>query len=299
MDKFEAMQRFVLVAQSGSFTKAADALGLPKSSVSHSVQSLEKNLGIRLFHRSTRSVTLTQDGETYFPQCQAILAEMDALDSQFQREPDDIRGVLRIDMPSRFASTVVIPHLADFLQTYPNIQLKISSADYRVDPVKQGIDCVVRVGDLNDSSLIARPLTQYRSVNCVSPSYAEKFGIPQTLPELAHHKLIEYSHTLGNIDAQFEYTEDGKVKQLSMPSSLAVNGTDAYLKACLSGLGIAQIPVIGVESFIQQGQLMAILPEYEAAPMPVSLLYPSRRLPPKRLVVFMTWLHTLIAKIEA
>lgn len=293
MDKFEAMQRFVLVAQFGSFTKAAEALGLPKSSVSSAVQGLESELGTRLLHRSTRSITLTQDGETYLPQCQALLANLDVLDSQFQREPSDVRGILRVDMPSRFANTVVIPRLAEFIEQFPNIRLKISSADYRVDKIKEGIDCVVRVGNLDDSSLIARPLTQYRSLNCVSPSYAEQFGIPQTIEELANHKLIEYSHSLGNLDAQFEYLEDGKVKQQSMPSSLAVNGTDAYLDACLAGLGIAQIPVIGAESFIEKGLLIPVLDQYEAEPMPVSLLYSSRRQPTKRLTVFMDWLQSI------
>lgn len=293
VDKFEAMQRFVLVAQFGSFTKAADALGLPKSSVSSAIQGLESELGTRLFHRSTRSVTLTQDGETYLPQCQVLLAELDALASQFQRNSDDVRGVLRVDMPSRFATTVVIPHLSYFLEKYPNIRLKISSADYRVDIIKESIDCVIRVGNLDDSSLIARPLTLYRSVNCVSPSYVEKYGIPQSLAELANHKLIEYSHTLGNLDAQFEYMEGDKVKQQSMPSSLAVNGTDAYLDACLAGLGIAQLPAIGAENLIKKGQLISVLPQFEAEPMPVSLLYSSRRQPTKRLTVFMDWLQSI------
>ena len=293
MDKFEAMQRFVLVAQFGSFTKAADALGLPKSSISTAIQGLENELGTRLFHRSTRNITLTQDGEIYLPQCRALLANLDALDSQFQREPNDVRGVLRVDMPSRFATTVVIPQLAKFIEQYPNIRLKISSADYRVDMIKEGIDCVVRVGNLDDSSLIARHLTQYRSLNCISPSYAEQFGIPQTIKELANHKLIEYSHSLGNLDARFEYMEGDKVKQQSMPSSLAVNGTGAYLDACLAGLGIAQIPAIGAENLINKGLLISILPQFEAEPMPVSLLYPSRRQPTKRLTVFMDWLQSI------
>jgi len=298
MDKFDAMQRFVLVAQSGSFTKAAETLGLPKSSISQAIQGLEKSLGTRLLHRSTRSVVLTQDGETYLPQCQALLAELDAMSGQFQRHQDTIRGVLRVDMSSRFASTVVLPNLSDFLTKYPNIQLKISSSDHRVDPVKEGIDCVVRTGELNDSSLVARTLSHYRSINCVSPSYVEKFGIPLTLDDLANHQLIDYSHTLGNLEAQFEYMEQGVVKHHIMPSSLAVNGTDAYLSACLSGLGIAQIPTIGVEDWIAKGQLIHILPQYEAEPMPVSLLYPSRRQPPKRLSVFMSWLEEVVTKID-
>ncbi|TYL48893.1 LysR family transcriptional regulator [Marinomonas sp. IMCC 4694] len=298
MDQIDAMQRFVLVAHTRSFTKAAETLGLPKSSISASVQDLEKQLGVRLFHRSTRSVTLTQDGETYLPQCQTLLAEVDALNSQFQRNPDDIRGTLRIDMPSRFAATVVIPHLSRFLATYPNLRLKISSADYRVDPVKEGLDCVIRVGELTNSDLIARPLTLYRSINCVSAEYVAQYGMPTTLADLAHHRLIEYSHTLGNVEAHFEYMEGDQVKQLAMPSRIAVNGTEAYLNACLSGLGIAQIPVIGVEALIEEKRLIPVLTQYEAQPMPVSLLYPSRRLPPKRLIIFMDWLHALVLSKE-
>ncbi|REG82601.1 LysR family transcriptional regulator [Marinomonas pollencensis] len=298
MDKFEAMQRFVLVAQSGSFTKAADTLGLPKSSISSSVQGLEKALGTRLLHRSTRNVTLTQDGERYLPQCLDLLAELDAIDSQFRHAPEDIRGVLRVDMPSRFASTIVLPNLSDFLDKYPNIQLKISSADYRVDLVRESMDCVVRVGELEDSSLIARPLTQYRTVNCVSPSYVKKYGTPTALSDLCQHKLIDYSHTLGHAKAYFEYMENGLAKQCVMPSSIAVNGTDAYLSACLSGLGIAQIPAIGVADWLAQGDLLQVLPQYEAEPMPVSLLYPSRRQPTKRLTVFMDWLESLVASMK-
>lgn len=297
MDKFEAMQRFVLVAQSGSFTKTADVLGLPKSSISSAIQGLEKSLGTRLFHRSTRSVTLTQDGEHYLPQCLALLAELDAMSSQFQNAPENIRGILRVDMPSRFASTIVLPNLSEFFEKYPNIQLKISSADYRIDLIRESIDCVVRVGELDDSSLIARPLTHYRSVNCVSPSYAQQFGMPASLSDLSQHKLIDYSHALGHADAKFEYVENGKIKQLSMPSSLAVNGTDTYLSACLSGLGIAQIPFTGAERFLAEGQLIQVLPEYEAEPMPVSLLYPSRRQVSKRLTVFMEWLQEKVADL--
>ncbi|MDE8601525.1 LysR family transcriptional regulator [Marinomonas sp. RSW2] len=111
-------------------------LGLPKSNISSAVRGLKKSPGTRLFHRSTRSIILTQDGETYLPQCQTLLAELDAVGSQFRRNPDDVRGVLRVDMPSRFATTVVIPHLADFIENYPNIRLKICNADYRVDPIE-------------------------------------------------------------------------------------------------------------------------------------------------------------------
>jgi DNA-binding transcriptional LysR family regulator len=299
MDKFEAMQRFVLVAQTNSFTRAAEMLGLPKSTISSAVQSLEKQLGTRLFHRSTRRINLTQDGEAYLPQCQAILAELDALESQFQHQNEDVRGVLRVDMPSRFASTIVFPHLSEWLDAYPNTQLKISCADYDIDPTREAVDCLIRVGVLNDSALIARPLVTYRIVNCVSPGYIEKYGEPDKLADLEQHQLIDYAQKIGNSPAMFEYVEDGQIKQLSMPSALAVNSTDAYLSACLSGLGIAQIPKIGVIEYLKKGELVSILSRFEAEPMPVSLLYPSRRQIPKRLSLFMDWIESLVQRLEA
>lgn len=297
MDKFEAMKRFLSVAQTGSFTRSAEILGLPKSSITSAVQSLEKQLGTRLFHRSTRSVILTQDGADYLPQCRAILTELDALDNLFQQQNDSIRGLLRVDMPSRFASTVVLPHLTEWLDAYPNIELMISCADFRIDPVKEAVDCVVRIGELNDSALIARPLATLNVLNCASPGYIDKFGMPNTLADLQNHRLIGYSPKMEYSFALFEYVEQGKVKQLAMPSSLTVNSTDAYLSACLAGLGIAQIPITGIQEFLKAGSLISVLHEFEAEPMPVSLLYSSRKQIPKRLSLFMDWLEALVKRI--
>ncbi len=298
MDKFEVMQRFLQVAHFGSFTRAAETLGLPKSSISNAVQSLEKQLGTRLFHRSTRSVTLTQDGEIYQVQCRALLRELDALESQFRQQREDVHGIIRVDMSSRFASTIVLPHLEEWLDIYPKVKVKISSADHQVDLIKEGIDCVVRVGKLSDSSLIARPLATYQIFNCVSPGYLKKFGEPKTLTDLQHHQIIDYALKMGNNSAMFEYVENGQVKQLPMPSVLAVNGTDAYICACLFGLGIAQIPAIGVTEYLKSGTLIRVLPKFEAESMPVSLLYPSRQQTSKRVSLFMDWLDALVKRLQ-
>ncbi|MBD1575916.1 LysR family transcriptional regulator [Vibrio sp. S11_S32] len=298
MDKFEAMQRFLLVAQTGSFTKAAELRDLPKSSISNAIQTLEAELGTRLFHRSTRRVTLTQDGARFLPQCQSLLDDMDSLVSQFQRSPTEVNGVLRIDMPSRFASSVVLPHLDSLLSQYPNLIIKVSSSDQRVDLIKESIDCVIRVGELEESGLIAKPLLQFHSWNCISQDYAQQYGIPQSLEALSQHKIIEYSHLLGDSQAEFEYCEKGQIRQKPMNSNIAVNGTEAYLSACLSGLGIAQIPALGIQSYIEQGKLIRILPEHEAAPMPVSLVYLSRKQKSKRLQVFTQWLQALLDKLQ-
>lgn len=297
MDKFEAMQRFVLVAQTNSFTRAAELLGLPKSSISSAIQALEQQLGTRLLHRSTRRITLTQDGESYLPQCQALLAELDALESQFQHQGEEVRGILRVDMPSRFASTVVLPHLHQWLDTYPNVRLQISCTDHDIDPVKEGVDCVIRVGTLIDSTLVARPLASYQLLNCASKRYLERFGVPKSLADLQRHRLIDYAQKIGDRPATFEYQENEEVRQLAMPSALSVNSTDAYLAACLSGLGIAQIPEIGIVDCLDSGALVSVLGQYTAEPMPVSLLYPSRRQISKRQTLFMDWLDTLVAQM--
>lgn len=296
MDKFDAMQRFVQVAQSGSFTQAAERLGLPKSSVSQAVTQLEKHLGTRLFHRSTRSVTLTPDGEHYLPQALQLLAELDALDSQFHRSPEQIEGTLRIDMPSRFATSIVLPNLNSWIERYPQVKLKISSSDARVNMVKEGIDCVVRVGTLSDSTLIARPLTHLDVYNLVSPGYIKQFGKPETLAQLSRHRLIDYSSSLSDAPSCFEYEDGAQTRHIDMPSALTVSGTEAYLSACLAGLGIAQIPCSGIEPYLARGELLRILPDAQCAAMPVNLLYPSRRQLPKRVSLFMDWLKDTVDK---
>ncbi|AMN12273.1 MULTISPECIES: LysR family transcriptional regulator [Alteromonas] len=290
MDRFDMLTRFVETARLGSFSAAAALLGLPKSSISQAVTNLEKQLGTRLFNRSTRSVSLTSDGETFLPQSIALLSEWDALQSQFLTSADSVSGELRIDMPSRFATNILLPILGEFISTYPKITLRVSSVDRKVDLIKEGFDCVIRVGALADSSLVARRLLTYPIYNCVSPDYATKWGIPQSLEDLANHKLIDYSHTLSHKTPEFEFMKGGELHGVEMQSLLSVNSTQAYFAACASGLGIAQIPSVGVESELKEGKLIRVLPEFEAQAMPVNLLYPSRRQMPLRLKVFSEWL---------
>ena len=199
-------------------------------------------------------------------------------------------GELRIDMPSRFATNILLPMLGEFISAYPKITLRVSSVDRKVDLIKEGFDCVIRVGALTDSNLIARRLLTYPIYNCVSPDYASKWGIPQSLSDLGNHKLIDYSHSLSHKAPEFEYMKDGRRHAIEMQSLLSVNSTQAYFAACARGLGIAQIPSVGVESDLKEGKLIRVLPEFEAESMPVNLLYPSRRQMPLRLKVFSEWL---------
>jgi DNA-binding transcriptional LysR family regulator len=296
MDKFDAMRRFVRVAELASFTKAADSLGLPKASVSSAVNDLENQLGTRLLHRSTRQVTLTQDGQQYLVRCRQLLAELDELESQFQQDPQSIRGTLRIDMPTMFASSTVIPSLPEFLARYPNLRLELSSADRRVDVIKEGFDCVIRVGTLKDSSLIARPLVSMTVHNCVSPAYLARYGVPTRLDDLSRHRLVHYAATLGSKPEGFEYVDkEGVVHVVEMAGAVVVNNTMSYLDACLAGLGIAQIPAMGAKPFLANGSLVSVLPDLVSEPMPVHMVYSSKRNPARRVRVFMEWLQEIVS----
>jgi len=294
MNRFDAMQSFVRVAELASFTKAADSLGLPKASISTSVQQLESLLGTRLLHRTTRKVQLTQDGQVYYERCKDLLADMDELEGLFHQGASNLTGRLRVDMPSGMAKNLIIPHLPELLAHHPQLQVEISSTDRRVDVVREGFDCVVRVGKLGDSSLIARPLGKLELLNCASPAYIAQFGTPQTLDDLANHQLIHYVTTLGSKSSGFEYTEKDQVKFMAMAGNITVNNSDAYSAACLAGFGIAQIPRIGAQDYLVQGKLVEVLKDYRAEAMPVSLIYPNRRNLSRRVQVFMDWITTLM-----
>ena len=193
-------------------------------------------------------------------------------------------------MPSGAAKNTIIPALPEFLRKHPKLEIELSSTDRRVALVREGFDCVLRVGTLTDSSLVARPLGHYRLINCASRDYLEQFGLPTRLDDLAQHRLVHYVPILGARSAGFEYVDPaGESRCVTMPGSVTVNNSDAYLAACLAGLGIIQVPEAAVRQHLANGQLVDLLPQWRAAPMPVTLLYASRRQLPKRVQVFMAW----------
>lgn len=294
MDKIHAMQLFIRVAEVESFSRAADSLGLPKGSVSRQIQALENHLGTRLLHRTTRRVQLTQDGMVYLERAKDLLSNLDELDGLFQQDPTSISGRLRVDMPVTMARNLLIPRLPAFLQQYPGIELELSSSDRLVDVVREGFDCVVRVGTLKDSGLIARPLGKLSIINCASPDYLSRFGYPETLDDLADHAVIHYAVNLGSRPSGFEVFSDNGIRWIKTGGVLTVNSTETYQAACLAGLGIIQAPRTGVREALRSGKLVEVLPQYRAEPMPVSLLYPHRRNLSRRVHLFMEWLSGVV-----
>ena len=297
MNRIEAMQIYVSVAELASFTQTANTMGLPKASISTAVQQLESELGTRLLHRTTRRVQMTQDGQVFYERCQDLLADFEELQNLFRSSETALQGRLRVDMPSGVARDIVLPRLPEFLQAHPALNIELSSTDRRVDLIREGFDCVLRVGALGDSNLIARPLGYYRMINCASPGYVAQFGRPTHPDELAGHRLIHYVMTLGTHDSGFEYQDPddaGTVKTVAMNGALTVNNSDAYYGACLAGLGVIQVPEAGVRAALDGGQLVELMPRYRAAPMPVALVYANRRHQPRRVQVFMNWLDSIM-----
>ncbi len=295
MNRLDAMQLFVRIAELSSYTRAAESLGLPKASASLAVQQLESQFGARLLNRTTRRVQMTPDGQSFYERCKDLLADMDELQTMFQQTPQTLRGRLRFDMPGGMAREIVIPRLPEFLREHPQVEVELSCTDRRVDLVREGFDCVLRVGTLQDLSVIARPLGSLPIINCVSPGYIEAFGEPRSLDELPQHRLVDYVSTLGARSGGFEYFDGERCHFIDMPATITVNNTDAYEACCLAGLGIIQVPRLGSELMLQGGRLVEVLRDFPAEPMPVSLLYAHRRHLPARVKAFMDWLTLILA----
>ena len=291
MNPLDRMHMFIRVAELASFTQAADSLGLPKASVSTGVQQLESLLGARLLHRTTRKVQLKQDGQAFYERCKDLLADMEDLQTMFQQPGGQaLSGRVRLDMSTGIARNIVIPRLPELLRTHPLLELELSSTERRVDLIREGFDCVLRAGAVGDPGLIARPLGQLRMVNCASPAYLKEHGTPKKLADLASHQLVHYVSTLGAKSPGFEYIEGTQGRNLPMPGAVIVNNAEAYQAACLAGLGLIQVPAVGVQDLIAQGRLTEVLPGHPARPMPLTLLYANRRNLSKRVRVVMDWL---------
>lgn len=291
--EIDALRVFVRVAELGSFTRASEQLGLSKARASIRIAELEAELGCRLLLRSTRAVRLSEDGEQFLPRAKRLVLDADELASMF-RAPSTLRGRVRLDLPIGFACNHVIPRLPEFLAAHPQIELLVSTTDRRVDLVREGFDCVLRVGKLADSGLIARKLGVLPMVNCASPGYLAKHGTPTALAELERHWMVGYSPVLGGAPPSFEYPDGKRFRELPMRSLISVNGTGAYHAACVAGLGIIQVPRIGARASLASGELIEILPELECERMPVSLVqgHPAKARQPVR--ALMTWLARLL-----
>ena len=275
MDRIDHLRIFMRIAACGSFSQAADQLGLPRATVSVAVRQLEARLGTRLLHRTTRRVHLTADGEAVLDRASALVNDMEDLERRFQPTSGAITGRLCVDVPSRIARRIIAPSLPDFLRIHPHITLELGSSDRMIDLVQEGVDCALRVGHLAPSSLVARPLGAFEMTNCASPAYLALHGTPRTPKELSRHTAINFiSATTGRI-APWEWLEGAETRTLTLADQVAVNNAEAYIACALAGLGLIQVPRYDVQEHLQAHELVEVLPDIRPAPMPVHMVLPA------------------------
>lgn len=294
MIKPENIVIYLKLCETLSFTKTAEALNIPKSTVSDALKKLEDDLGVTLLKRTTRKVLITDEGQLLYEKGGELVANITDLENLFSDNhiggiQGRIQGRIRVDMPIGLSKNLILPNLHEFLELYPEIELEISSSDRRVDPISEGFDFVIRVGSLKDSSLIAKKIGEHSIINCVGKKYVEKYGLPTTLNSLSKHFQIHYLQNLGVGRDGFEYFDGTKYVSLQTKSLITVNNSVAYTDACLAGLGIIQVPMVGVKDYLDSGEMIQILKKYHAEAMSVYFIYPNKDHMPKRVRLFMDW----------
>lgn len=282
MNHIQAMRAFVRVVESLSFHKSAEQLGIPRSTLSKRISDLEQHYAVKLLHRSTRTVMPTAEGQAYYLQAVRLLAEFDELEQQMHDKHRVLKGHLRVDMPMLFAEQLFIPKLPDFYQRYPKIKLTLGISDRAVNIAQDGVDCVIRIGEVYDQTLIGRKFADFDFVTCASPAYLDEYGVPQTPSELENHRLIGYfSDISGTRPLCFPQTE---INQFHY-SANGANGIVAMLKA---GLGIGQPLRALVQTWLDSGELVEILADYPRPSLPAYLLTHERK-QSARLRAFSDW----------
>lgn len=287
MDRLDAMHLFTRIVDRRSFTLASQDTGVPRSTVTTVIRELEARLGTRLLQRTTRSVRPTLDGEAYYRRCVAILDDVEDAEGAFTGAVP--RGQLRIDVQGTLARHFLMPGLPDFLERHPGIELSMSESDRWIDPVQEGVDCVLRYGNLPDSELIARRVAVLERLTCAAPDYLARFGTPASPQDLEGHRVVGLRSLSSGQLAPLEFLVNGSLHTMALPAALSVTGPESYLKGLQLGLGIAQVPRFHVESDLASGRLVALLHDTPPPSAPVSLVYPrSRQLAP-RVRVFLEW----------
>lgn len=299
MDRLQAMQVFTRVVEAHSFSKAADSLAMPASSVTRAIKKLETYLGARLLQRTTRHISLTPDGSLYYDHCRRLLAEIEAVESSFPGSAGQPRGKLRIDMTSSFARLFVLPAIKEFQAQYPGVELTLTLGDRTVDLVREGVDCVIRSGVPQDSSiLVARRIAGFEWITCASPSYIEEYGEPKSLADLQNHHAVGFLSNRSSRNTHWSFVIDGEEHTARVQERMTVNDTDAYVTSGLEGLGLIRAASYMVIPHLRSGQLRQVLPDLKAPTVPLSVMYPWNRHLSPTVRAFTEWITRLIHLVE-
>lgn len=289
MDKLSSMQAFIQVARLGSFSAAAQKLGISKAMVSKHIKRLEDSLEVQLLNRTTRHLSLTETGIVYRDRVREILDDIEETEVSVSRHSTEPSGTLRVISPASFGSFHLSRAVSDYLKEYPKVSIELFLTERTPDLVEEGLDLAIRVGTLEDSGLFARRLTSVRMVVCGAPAYFDLHGIPRTPAELVQHNcLVQIAHT--NAEAWTFKTDKGNEK-LPVQGSVRSNASDALRIAAIHGTGLISLPIYMVDLDIKSGRLSPVLVEYESAPRPIHALYRHRLHMSAKVKTFVEYLH--------
>lgn len=294
MDKLKAMRAFVRIVEANSFSKAAETLNVPRAALTATIQKLEAALGVQLLQRTTRRLSLTPEGADYLRDCQEILQALDVAEARFKGQDASPSGRLRVELPATLGKNFILPQLAQFHASYPDLELVISFTDRLVDLTEEGADCAVRVGKLQDSAMIGRQIGSMPFVLCAAPAYAARHGLPQTLADLPAHRSVV--HFAGRTGRAFDWDllVDGSRVKVALAGPVAVNDADANMICALQGLGLARCATYQARAHLRDGSLLPVLPDAPLPALPISLVYPKGRMATPKLRVFAAWLVALL-----
>jgi LysR family transcriptional regulator, regulator for bpeEF and oprC len=296
MDRFDTMLAFTRVVELESFTKAAMSLNLPKTTVSAQVLALEKRLRVKLLHRTTRRISVTTDGAAYYERAIRLLNELEETEAALNQATASAKGRLRVDVPTPLGRLVIIPSLPDFFNRYPEIQLEIGCDDRPIDLLEEGVDCVIRIGNLLDSSLVARRVGTMQFMLVASPDYLKTYGTPKIPDDLQRHQAVHFFSSKTGKVRNFILEHEGAEQEIPSIRKLALNSGDAIVSAALAGIGICQLPNFMVQGYLTEGKLEKVLGDYGAGSLPINALYPQNRHLSSKVRAFIEWVAELFSE---
>jgi DNA-binding transcriptional LysR family regulator len=301
MDRCDALQAFARVVETGRFTRAARALDISKTTVTQLVQQLEAHLHVKLLHRTTRQVRVTDDGASYYERVERLLADLENADSSLSSAAAALKGRLRVDVPSPLARLVLLPALPDFCARYPDIQLDLGVSDRMVDVIGDHVDCVLRGGDLPDSSLMARRVGALPMGLYAAPAYLQRTGVPDHPHELssAPHRVVGYLRWRSGKIAPVSLQRDGETVTLHGRHTLALDDGNAYLAAGVAGLGVICVPHYMAEPHLSRAELVPLLQAWHIDAMPLYVAFPPNRHVSAKLRTFIDWVVGVLAQQPA
>jgi DNA-binding transcriptional LysR family regulator len=288
MDRFTTMRLFARIVERRSFSAAAADLQMPRSGATTAIKHLEGRLGARLLQRSTRHVSPTLDGEAYYRRCVAILADLEDADQAFM--DGAVSGLLRVDVNGHLAREFILPELPAFLDRHPGLAVHVGEGDRLVDLLREGVDCVVRGGELAASDMRSRRLGVAHEITCASPAYLRQHGVPRSPDELDDHLMVGFVSSRTGQVMPLEFTRSGKVTEVMLAARILVSNSDTSVEAARLGLGLVQAPRHRFLRDLASGSLVEILADFPPTPMPISILYPGKRQLSPRVRVFIDWL---------